>query len=345
MARIGLRNAGLAAGLLLLAGPAMAEFEAPSAPGGIGPSEFRPSLAGATLRLFAGHDSNVFLVPDRPPFFTGETDSPFVGATLEAYVVKPIGAGTLFGATLRADRTAHTSDPNNGLMGSTDKPSDYDLTVLNPSLFVERRGEVSGREVALRAAYDYRMEDGEVAAIGLDAHRVTVSLRTNLKSRLGASVSYAIAWEEFEVEFPAPALDARDSTHETVSAELTYRFPSLKRSLAVQLAWNDNDADGSNFDYDGYTIGAVFDTHLVDRLYAQAGVSYQDRDYEGFTSGFITAPGRTEQQVLTASAKLMMVLSRHITLDLTYDYSDYDANQPQFSGDRSVTTLGASLTF
>lgn len=291
----------------------------------------------AVLRLGMGHDSNVQLAPD-VTFFGASTDSLFADAELEAIYRHRINPLFHIGAGLRLEGTAHLDElpfPLRPLYGDHDE---YDRIGINPTLFAS----LQSGGVDIRIAYDFRFEDSSgVSAMGLYAHRLGVSLTRDISPewRIRGGVSHS--WNDYMIVFPDP-VDNRDGTLTAFDVGADYYISGGRTVLSANAGVALNRADGNNWDYTSYGASVGARTVLMPRLFLSGELGYQWRDYDGFEAGFVTPPGREEQGIVTAKAKLAYIINQRFSVDLYVSHSSYSSNQPEFEGDQTV--FGAGLT-
>jgi hypothetical protein len=89
-------------------------------------------------------------------------------------------------------------------------------------------------------------------------------------------------------------------------------------------------------------------------VFGSVKTGYQHRDYgAGFQSPFVTAPGRTEQDIVTAEARLSYQIDRRFSVDAFVQHADYSANDNPgggvppdsafFEGDKTVFGVGVNV--
>lgn len=221
--------------------------------------------------------------------------------------------------------------------------SEYDQITVHPSINAAYRYSLAGIPSVARASFDHRYEYGEVDAIGLNANTIRIGHDMMLAPDLVFSLDYSRGWEEFRVDFPMPNLDDRDATTMRYRAGISYRWNQGRQMISAGYSYLDNKAKGSNYEFDADIFDAEFKTHIEGPVWARLGMSRQDSDYNGFVSGFIPAPGRTEQDTSNYSLQLMYLLDKSWTLDAFYTYQDLESNQAEFESD--VTKYGIGVTY
>ena len=332
-------------GLVLTSGPAGAGFETPETPSQeVGRQEppFRPRPWDLSLHAFFGYNSNVQKEVDDDPFFMGDTDSKYFGLTADGvyrFYQTPVWTA---GAGLRLDQTVYLEDQDDSVMGPTDDQSDYNLTVINPSLFVNRAIMVAGRPGTVGGSYSLRYEDAKVEAVDNLSHSFSLNSGVRVAPDWEVGAAGTLSWTDFEVEFPDENQDGRDSFYHRTELNVTkhlLRATSLKGSVAYAK----NHADGRNFDYDGWSFNGTFRTWVYGPLWSELTAGYDMRDYRGFQSGFTAPPGREEQDIYSVNLTLYWVFGPNWIADAYAGYSRYDSNSSEFESDQ--TNVGVGLTY
>lgn len=327
--------------LSLAASQAIAGFENTSAGPNLGDPTDPFDGFDAIVRIGIGQDDNVELWADQLSFVPPDSrtrESLFLTGTLDATYRHRIGSRFVVGAALRVDGTMFLEDIPATLQPDYGNFEDYDVIVVNPTLFAST--SVDGVDV--RATYGFRFEDGrDVHAMGLNAHQLGIELSTDISPtwRLRAGISNA--WNDFHIVFPDQVND-RDGTLTALNVGADYYIGGGRTVLSATGKVALNDSDGHNWKYAAYGATLAARTVLVPGLFASGEVGYEQRDYKGFDAPFIPAPGRQEENILSAKVKLAYAINARVTADIHVNYSTYDSNQRQFEGDQMI--VGAGLT-
>lgn len=331
--------AGLAA-TLLLGAVAEAEFEAP----GPSPVFDKPTQDGrdwtASMRGYAGYGANAALVGDTDPYFIGDKGAAFVGATLQGSKILTRGPNWKLGVSGRVDGIAYFDGDDPARL------DEYDMYAVGGAVFATRDFKVQDRPARAMIAYDYRKEDdNDVEAIGLDVHRVVGRLAVAVSGVTTVDATVTVSNENYGVDFPDPTLDDRDSTRVTVGLGASFALMRGRAQADVHYRYTDNDADGWNWEYDAHQVKAAVAAHLTGDLYGRASLALECRDYNGYKSGFIPAPGRTEQDVAVLELQLLKRLNDRVDLDAYVRHEQYDSNSSWFEGDDTRVGVGVGYRF
>lgn len=327
--------------LSLAASQAFAGFESSSAGPNLGDPTDPFDAFDAIVRVGIGQDDNVELWADQLSFVPPDSrtrESLFLTGTLDATYRHRLSSRFVVGAAMRVDGTMFLEDIPTELQPDYGNFEDYDVIVVNPSLFASTT--VDGVDV--RATYGFRFEDGrDVHAMGLNAHQLGIELSSDISPtwRLRASISNA--WNDFHIVFP-DAVNDRDGTLTTFSAGADHYIGGGRTVLSLTGKLGLNDSEGQNWSYAAYGVTLGARTVLMPGLFASGEVGYEQRDYHGFQAPFIPAPGRQEENILSAKAKLAYAINTYLTADVHVSYNTYDSNQRQFEGDQTI--VGAGLT-
>jgi len=333
--------AGLVCGLFG-ATAASADFETVESPAGVFGDPFSTGAFSGALTFSVGHDDNVLLVPDLPPFFPpgAEKASFYTAVSFNGTYAVPVGPDTVIGITGEISGVRYFKDQSPAFVPLANAPSDYSRFVLQPRLFLSHVIDMGdGGKLRLTPSYSFRHEGGaDVAAIGLDSHQLRFDASYAPTAR--STISGHILWadNDFDVTFPLAPTSNRDGDY--TEAGVAWRIkPVPSRALTVGAMLQDNNSTGTDYEFDGYKVYAEFETHLGRAFFGTFGLSYSDRDY---TTGFnylVPAPlavPRTDQQVLGLTASILKPLDHRHALQAVVTHDSYMSNSASFSGDKTT---------
>jgi hypothetical protein len=340
---------------VLSASGAFAGFEgAPKGPF-TGNPVFGPDTLSALLRVEYGVDTNVQLAPDKtffqnPPGTRQDTESDFARLIFDGHYLHSLSATRSVGLALTGSAQFYL-DTIPGSPPGIGTYHDYNTFILNPTLFYN----VALEGVDVQAYYQFRWEQGiDVAAIGLEGHTVGFALSHDVspewRIRGGASASF----NDYNVEFPNMVLNDRDATHTRIDAGADYFIQGGRAIVSATAHYAINDSEGLNWGYDAWGVELGVKGAIVPRVFGSVKTGYQHRDYgAGFQSPFVTAPGRTEQDIVTAEARLSYQIDRRFSVDAFVQHADYSANDNPgggvppdsafFEGDKTVFGVGVNV--
>lgn len=246
---------------------ARADFEAPAGGPAINayPAMARPW--DLSIRASLGRNDNVSLLPDVTTCSDTLSGAPCNAAA--SYFALQVNGGYRFVNT--ASHTVGFAISAAGLWyGDTQQTwnwemGDYNILSANPAIYGTWRFPVLGKPAALTASYDYRWEEGQnVDAIGLQGHTLKLDGGIFVQPNVRLSATWSLSDNDYGVTFPAtPALNTRDAMRQALDLGMRVWFDGGQRNVSLGLFYADNDADGSNFDYDGGGFRGRFETRFV----------------------------------------------------------------------------------
>jgi hypothetical protein len=211
-------RAALAGVLSLVCASGLWGFETPDTPGPASQEAVVTLIEEAdpysgSVRVFIGIDDNVQYVEDINPFWTGETESFFVGFNADIAYTTQVAPDFLIipsinlGYTFYFDQQDAPAPPG----FYSDDARDYSLTVFQPRLEGRYLLDAAGRPGYLAAAYFFRFEDADIAAVGLDSHNLSVEGGVEAFNRTTLGATFGYGWDDYDVAFPAsPGFNQRD---------------------------------------------------------------------------------------------------------------------------------------
>ena len=337
----------------LVATTAVAGFEGPSG----GPFTGDPALPfdsfDAVLRIEYGVDDNVQLAPDQtgfenPPGIRQDTESQYLQASFNGTYRHRFNQLVSAGIALVAAARVHLDEinPTTPDIGTYD---DYDTLIMSPRLFMN----VNLEGVDLQLYYQFRHEEGQnVNAIGLNVHTIGLDAIRDLSPtwRIRGGVGWTS--NDYSVDFlGTESFNDRDSVYFRINAGVDYFIQGGRAVISGTVFSAVNDSDGLNWNYTSYGANVAARTVIVQNLFASASVGIEHRDYDsGFTSPGIDAPGRTEQDIISAEARLTYSINDRFSVDAFVQHTDIGANSipgstdgKMFEGDQTVYGVGLNV--
>lgn len=328
---------------LCCAGMASAHETVPS----VAPPEALPrgQLVGQASLSF-GYDDNLLFVADQSLFFPpgGEQAASFATLGLGAAYEWP-GSDTLsFGVFGGLSATRYSGDQPAGMPPGTDDPSAYSNASVSATLFARITPGGSGGLLEILPSYTFRHEsDADVEALGLTSHQLRLDARYQASPQLRVDGHLLYQNNDFSVVFPQPTRD-RDADYTEAGLGLVYTTQPGGAVFRAGIALENNDANGSDWSYDGVRLSAGISGPLAANLFGSLDASLSDRDTGmGFTD--LVAGGRTDQTITTLTGRLVYRLSETSSITATVTYRDVNANHPAFSGDSLTGAIGYALQF
>ncbi|MDJ0822099.1 MAG: hypothetical protein QNJ09_09880 [Paracoccaceae bacterium] len=321
------------------AAPARAEFETPvPSPGA--PPEDKGGWSGA-LRVFFGSNSNTqyfndFLNP------AVEQSSLFSGVSGTLTYSQQVSSGWTVGVTASVEALNFHEGSNAPLWNSA---SDYSFYTAGIAVFARGQVSLNGQPATLSGTLSYRIEDApDVRGVGSETLSADISLATKFRNGWDASVMAQIARQDFDTGFAGfdPA-SVRDGKYHALSATIGRAVPlAFVTRLSGTLGVDGYNADGNNWSYDGWFVKATADLYFAPRVQGSLSLSRAEKDYDGdFVSlGYITPPGRVDQTIDAVEFGLRYNRQRGQTLDASIRHERAGSNSGEFTGDRTIFSLG-----
>lgn len=317
--------------------PALAEIEAPNAP----PRGTDP-LRGVqpfsvTLRFELGHDDNVQFVPDGTPFFgNGPTGATYVSfsATLDT---------VLFLGNVPIETSLNLGWREYGSSGGGSDDADiydyaqYGLTFATPV-------SINGGMTTFRPYLTFGAEtnnDG-LEAIGSQSVELGTTVSHVVRPTLSFDGIARIAVTDFDVDFPGVATRNRDATFYELGGDIVMSSVDRKTKGELGIRLQKNDADGSDWDYEGIALSARLTRGFGKGVFGDFGVTHTMRSYKGGFTDIIPA-GRSEENQTTVDAGLVFVLDARRSFDIGISHTRIAANNSAFEGDRTQLRAGFTL--
>jgi hypothetical protein len=319
--------------------PAFAEFEAPSEGPMTGAGLVTMPWWTASVRWFAGYDTNVPLVPQTTFFFNlpgADQDSPYLGIQLNAAGYVPVGNGFVLGGAVAASFTGNTDEGVH-----PDTPRDYSFYHFQPAVFAQWSGAVGDVGVVALGQYSLRREDAlDIHAIGLTSHQFTKSLSFVLTDQFTVTLGGKATIDDFDVVFPDPAFD-RDGMFWEASLAGAYSLNGGATRLKGVVAAQVNNANGNNWDYTGWSVGGEIDQQIFGPLFGVASATLASRSYNN-GHALMAPPGRTSEQILTLQGRLIYHINETFAADFTIRHDQFMSNVGLFTANRTRVSVGVT---
>ncbi len=298
-----------------------------------------------SIRTFFGYNDNVNVVPD-VTFFNGETYSTYAGVTIDGTYRFIDDAQWTLGAGMHFDRIWYFNDQDNFDPGTNEDADEYNLLVIQPTVFAEYRFLLGAMPASVGAAYTFRYEElDEINSGGLMGNTLDLTFGFNpcpSHPNLWLGAQYTISYQDFEIDNVATSAINRSGLYQAISLIAEYSWDARLRRVSLRYTYGDFDCVSPDFEYDAHAVAARFESHIVGPLWVSLDLGYRHADYAG---GSTFVPPRTRQEIFSAGVSLIFVIDRNWSLDVTYGYEQIDSNSRRFEGEINNVSLGVTFRF
>lgn len=218
---------------------------------------------------------------------------------------------------------------------------DYDVTDTAASLYGGYRGEVMGFPYKVEADYVY-----EYTWLGnrsyLERNSGVVSLDINETSYLLTQVAYRAQKKDF---FNQPFLgraNDRDALNHRGGLTQYLFFSEGTRYIHGGYFYDRDDADGSNWDYDGHYFSGGFFTPLIYGVGLRLLGEYYRQDFDNINTTFLK---RRRDKEWTGHVSLDRNFGKYLNLSAYYVHQDHDSNIDAFEYDRNIYFVSVTGRF
>lgn len=157
-------------------------------------------------------------------------------------------------------------------------------------------------------------------------------------SRALTRATYRFAADDFEEEGFDPAFSSRDAQNHAVGLAQTFLFLGNRLHLTLGAEYQENRAEGRNFDYDGPTWRAAFGAALPWNSRLDAAYEYGEEIYRNFAG-----PTRRETERREWQVSLSRWFGRSWLASLQYQDADEESTIQALSYQRRA--WGVSVTY
>lgn len=284
-----------------------------------------------TLRGWTGYDSNVAKVADDDNTFDsgGKSSSNVYGGMLAGnYRLYREGRWQLTGnASILQTRNA-------------DRDLDaFDLTTVATGLSARYQFRLAGLPARLNSNlglhWDWLGGDsyGNGQSLAFD-----LSVRPTRASELGwfASASHS----NFIDDGSQPALSSRDGIRYASGFRGLVAFNGNRQALSSSVSWQENHAEGDNFDYRGPAASVQLTSYLVGPWAMALSGGYSRTEYTHYA-----VPPARESDNYNARLSVYGPLTSHLSADISLGWSRSKAEPDAFRSERKNLTVGVTYAF
>ena len=184
--------------------------------------------------------------------------------------------------------------------------------------------------------YTYKLTDypdydtAGLADAGKDSkdHNAEVGIMWKEAEKLNGSIKVGYHWKKWKQAQDSAGNPLEDLSDVTVRAAVGWK-PLMRTTVNVDATVAEIDSvETGYFSYDQYALGLTIDQTIVSRLAFRVGGRYEKDDYNG-TAG----AAAKEYEIYSATVGVSYQLIKWLQAELTYTYSEKDANDRAFADD------------
>ncbi|MFC1747449.1 tetratricopeptide repeat protein [Pseudomonadota bacterium] len=218
--------------------------------------------------------------------------------------------------------------------------STYDLR--SQSLMIEPAVVGDNNEKTLGLAYDYMSLNNDKY---LTLLRLSPSYKRDYNNGDRGAITLDIQNMDYAAE-PSNTAENRDSNNINLSY-FHYRFFKQQRYFLLGYRFNQSNADGNNWDYQGHKLLATLHSPINQKLSATLALDYQKLDFDN-THNTLGQTRQDNDYTISATLRWKNVMALNIVpLDIMAQalYNNNDSNLAIYDYQRQIAKLGASYHF
>lgn len=276
-----------------------------------------PRRFGVYLELGAQRDEYAYTAADGVTREETETERMTEYLSLEWYLLR------------RGDWVANVDVSGYGAQYLGDEEGRKDLWQYAAGALLQRSGRLGAIPVtaSLRACQQWVRFDGgpdySESSIG------TAALQLGLTGRTSTRLYYRYTDDRFEEDGFDAAYSSRDADHHVGGLQHTVYLMDRRAWVMLGVEYQDNEAEGANFVYEGPQYEASCSVPLPLGVRAEFGYTYGEEDYTSFAGPVARETTRREW-----SGALSRWFGRAVLARLTYREVDEDSTLSSLSYDR-----------
>ncbi len=212
---------------------------------------------------------------------------------------------------------------------------DFDVTDTSASFFGGYRGDVMGLPYKVEADYEFEYTWLDNKSY-LDRHSGIVNLDFSETSYLLTQVAYRGQKKDFHNQPLLEPVDDRDAFNHRAGFTQYLFFSEKTRHIHGGYYFDQDDAEGSNWDYTGHLVSAGFFTPLVYGVRLQLKSEYYWQNFDNTHTTFLT---KRKDREWTQHVSLDRDFGKYLNLSVYYVYQNHDSNLDVFEYDRNIVFL------
>jgi tetratricopeptide (TPR) repeat protein len=286
-----------------------------------------PNLFSLYAEAGVQYDSNIPAAPDDPSLYQGKHGGvrvvEYVSAELR-FLRRPGWLGSLEASTYQAQY------PDSAFEA-------FDLSTYGAGLLLQRDTTLGSLPVTALAKYGYSWVylDGDPYS---GSHQATVSFQLDEARWTATNVYYRYTRDDFEDEGFDPAISSRDADNHAVGITQILYFADRRGQVRLGYEYQDNRADGLNFDFQGHRVSVGATVPLPWEAQGELNAEYAHEEYPDFQG-----PVRRKTDRWTVGGNLSRWLFPKILLRLTGQWTSETSSYRALEYDRWV--VGLSLSY
>lgn len=285
-----------------------------------------PNRWGVYLQLAGASDDNIPAAPQGSPGDQeGARGSGYVAVDYH-FLRRPDWTGTLQASTYSS---RYTEDRFEG----------FDVDQYSLSATLQRQFKWGRFPAIVSGLVEYLDVDLDDEAYS-ESGSGRLGLRMSFTDTSTVDLYYRLTSDDFEAEGFDPVFSSRDADNHLIGISPTWYFSGRDHSLQLELEYEENNADGLNFNYDGFSAGLVSRFTLPGQLRLALEMAYSEYDYPDFAG-----PVRRETDRIEYSVALSKWFGSHVLLRARYDNGDEDSTIDSLTYRREVWGVDFSYVY
>lgn len=215
----------------------------------------------------------------------------------------------------------------------------FNLSTFNISPYVNYTTTILGKPFSpvLRYNFNYALLDYDSYS---NSHSISATLNTAFTESTLTVPFYRITFDDFNDEGFDSALSSRDATNNALGL-LQYIF-FMERALNVWIGYEyqNNNADGLNFNFNGHRITGGVSTPVYWGIRADLSAEYAREDYPDFQG-----PRDRETNRGSFFGRITRNIKGPIYGAFSYSYTNEDSNYSVLEFDRHILTWSVFLSY
>jgi len=218
---------------------------------------------------------------------------------------------------------------------------DYDLQNHQWILLAAYRGEICGK-TPYRAQFDYRYNNAILNEHRyLGTHSGTFTFDFIFRPNWITQIQYRFQDKNFYFKAPTKAAN-RDAENNLVAINQYLFFSGGTRYIKIGYAYDNDNAIGHNWDYNGYRTSMTLFTPLIEQIKMALDFEYWNQEYKN-TDTFFGKKRNNEEY--TYSISLDRNLTKKFMVNLKYTHITNNSNIKFYDYNRNIVALTFTARF